>query len=107
MHEDWWIRVLRPNSVATGCTDRQLDFTPQSPQPSQTRSLMKTRWAGGCACPRRRLRRFSAAHSWSWISTVTPSVAASSRWTAEQVVAVPDRYPAPGLPAEPLPDRRW
>ena len=31
---------MRPNSVSTGCTDRQLDFTPQSPQPSHTRSLM-------------------------------------------------------------------
>ena len=25
LQEDWWIRVLRPNSVATGWTDRQLD----------------------------------------------------------------------------------
>ncbi len=51
MHEDWLIRVLRPNSVATGCTDRQLDFAPQSPQPSQTRSLMNTRVAGAAALP--------------------------------------------------------
>ena len=36
----WLIRVLRPNSVSTGSTERQLDFSPQSPQPSQTRSLM-------------------------------------------------------------------
>ena len=46
MQEDWWIRVLRPNSVATGWTDRQLDTRPQSPQPSQTRSLMNARCAG-------------------------------------------------------------
>ena len=37
------MRVLRPNSVSTGCTDRQLLLTPQSPQPSQTASLMTTR----------------------------------------------------------------
>ena len=37
------MRVLRPNSVSTGCTDRQLLFTPQSPQPSHTASLMTTR----------------------------------------------------------------
>src|SRR5580765_4924014 len=41
LHDDWWISVLRPNSVSTGCTLRQFDFLPQSPQPSQTRSLMK------------------------------------------------------------------
>jgi len=28
------------------------------------------------------MRRFSAAHSWSWTSTVTPSIAASSRCTS-------------------------
>ena len=72
LQEDWSICVLRPNSVSTGCTDRQLDFSPQSPQPSQTRSLMSTRWAGVGALPRLRLRRFSAAQAWSWISTVTP-----------------------------------
>src|SRR6185437_663744 len=43
LQEDWWIWVLRPNSVATGWTDRQLDARPQSPQPSQTRSLMNAR----------------------------------------------------------------
>ena len=40
LHEVWWMRVLRPNSVSTGCTDRQLLISPQSPQPSQTRSLI-------------------------------------------------------------------
>ncbi len=39
----WSMRVLRPNSVSTGCTDRQLLLTPQSPQPSHTASLMMTR----------------------------------------------------------------
>ena len=43
---DWSIWVLRPNSVCTGWTDRQLDFLPQSPQPSQMRSLITTRSSG-------------------------------------------------------------
>ena len=33
----------------TGCTDRQLDLRPQSPQPSQTRSLMNTRVGGSAS----------------------------------------------------------
>ena len=39
------MRRLRPNSVSSGSTLRQFDSTEQSPQPSQTRSLMtaKTR----------------------------------------------------------------
>ncbi|CFW02469.1 Uncharacterised protein [Bordetella pertussis] len=37
---------LRPNSVSSGSTDRQCDFSEQSPQPSQTRSLITTRKAG-------------------------------------------------------------
>ena len=37
---DWLMRRLRPNSVSTGSTDMQFDFTPQSPQPSQTGSLI-------------------------------------------------------------------
>ena len=82
MQDAWWIWVFRPNSVATGWTDRQLDFAPQSPQPSQIRSLIMTFAAGVTALPRRRLRRFSAAHSWSWISTVTPGTVASSRCTS-------------------------
>ena len=47
LHEVWSMRVLRPNSVSTGCTDRQLLLTPQSPQPSQTASLMTTRVRAG------------------------------------------------------------
>ena len=46
LQEDWSMARLRPNSVSTGTTERQLDFTLQSPQPSQTSSLMKTRVAG-------------------------------------------------------------
>src|SRR5690554_3817740 len=40
LQDDWSMRRLRPNSVSTGCTETQLDATPQSPQPSQTSSLM-------------------------------------------------------------------
>ena len=76
------MRVFRPNSVGTGCTDRQLDLRPQSPQPSQIRSLMNTRVCGWASLPRLRLRRFSVAHSWSCTSTVTPGVAASTRWAS-------------------------
>ena len=43
---DWSMVRLRPHSVSSGCTDTQFDFTPQSPQPSQTRSLMTTRLSG-------------------------------------------------------------
>src|ERR1700734_1068427 len=46
LHDDWLIWVLRPYFVCTGWTDRQLDFVPQSPQPSHTRSLISTRSAG-------------------------------------------------------------
>ena len=79
LHDDWWMRVLRPNSVCTGSTLMQLDLTPQSPQPSQTRSLMTMTSAGSSALPRLRARRNSAAHSWSCTSTVVPGVAASAR----------------------------
>ena len=37
---------LRPNSVSTGTRDTQLDFRPQSPQPSHTSSLMNRRRGG-------------------------------------------------------------
>src|SRR5882757_3869073 len=43
---DWSIRRLRPNSVSSGCTETQLEACEQSPQPSQTSSLMKARFAG-------------------------------------------------------------
>ena len=61
-----WLMVrLRPNSVSSGSTLRQLDCTPQSPQPSQTSSLMTTRLAGSTRLPRLRRRRFSVAQVWS------------------------------------------
>ncbi len=82
LQEAWWISVLRPNSVATGCTDRHEDFSPQSPQPSQTRWLIHTFSAGCSSLPRLRRRRFSVAHWSSWIKTVTPGTAASSDWTS-------------------------
>ena len=62
---DWSIARLRPNSVSTGMTERQFEAVPQSPQPSQTSSLMKTRFAGSAISPRLRRRRFSAAQVWS------------------------------------------
>ena len=46
LHVLWLMVRLRPNSVSSGSTDRQLDCTPQSPQPSHTASLMSTRTAG-------------------------------------------------------------
>ena len=61
----WLMRRLRPNSVSTGSTDRQLLCTEQSPQPSQTSSLMTTRLAGSAIVPRLRRRRFSVAQVWS------------------------------------------
>jgi hypothetical protein len=61
-----WLMVrLRPNSVSSGSTLRQLDCTPQSPQPSHTSSLMTTRLAGSTMVPRLRRRRFSVAQVWS------------------------------------------
>jgi hypothetical protein len=57
----WSISRLRPNGVSFGTTDRQFDSTEQSPQPSQTRSLMTTNLFGSGICPRLRRRRFSVA----------------------------------------------
>ena len=68
---------LRPNSVASGSTETQLDFTEQSPQPSQTSGLMKTRWVALGIEPRLRRRRFSVAQVWSYSSTVVPGVSRS------------------------------
>ena len=62
---DWSMVRLRPHSVSSGCTETQFDFTPQSPQPSQTSSLMMTRLSGSGNLPRLRRRRFSAAQVWS------------------------------------------
>ena len=47
---DWSMVRLRPHSVSSGCTETQFDFTPQSPQPSQTSSLMSTRLSGSGNC---------------------------------------------------------
>ncbi len=48
-----------------GTMETQLDWTPQSPQPSHTASLIKTRRGGSIIRPRLRRRRFSAAQVWS------------------------------------------
>ena len=52
---------LRPSSVSSGSTERQFDWTLQSPQPSQTISLMTTRLAGSGNSLRFLRRRFSVA----------------------------------------------
>ena len=46
---DWSMARFRPNSVSTGSMATQFDCTPQSPQPSQTSSLMTTRLSGSGA----------------------------------------------------------
>jgi hypothetical protein len=58
----WSTIVLRPNSVSIEWSDRQFDLTPQSPQPSHTRSSIMTRKLACFTRPRLRSRRFSAAH---------------------------------------------
>ena len=65
LHDDWLIWRLRPSSVSSGSTDRQFDCTEQSPQPSQTASLMTARLAGSGYSLRLRRRRFSEAQVWS------------------------------------------
>ena len=65
LQDDWSIARFRPNSVSTGTMATQFDCTPQSPQPSQTSSLMTTRTSGSGCVPRFRRRRFSAAQVWS------------------------------------------
>ncbi|MCY1299420.1 hypothetical protein D9M70_489480 [compost metagenome] len=65
LHDDWLMRRLVPSSVSSGSTDRQLDLAEQSPQPSQTASLIKARLAGSGYVPRLRRRRFSVAQVWS------------------------------------------
>jgi len=82
----WSIVVFRPNAVSIGCTDRQFETRAQSPQPSQTRWLITTRVGGVGTRPRLRSRRASAAQRWSWMSTVTPGVAASTRWASSRRV---------------------
>src|SRR5437763_11241158 len=62
---DWSIVRLRPSSVSSGFTETQFDWSEQSPQPSHTASLMKTRLGGSGKRPRLRRRRFSAAQVWS------------------------------------------
>src|SRR6202171_2129774 len=58
---DWSMVRLRPSSVSSGFTETQFDLSEQSPQPSHTASLMKTRLGGSGKVPRLRRRRFSAA----------------------------------------------
>src|ERR1700761_802468 len=52
---------LRPNSVSSGSTEMQFDCTEQSPQPSQTAGLIRTRRAGSSGVPRLRRGGVSGA----------------------------------------------
>jgi len=63
LQEDWSICRLVPKAVSTGTMERQLDCTEQSPQPSQTASLMTTRLAMTGILPRFRRRRASVAQT--------------------------------------------
>jgi hypothetical protein len=97
MHEksllqaDWSICRLRPNSVSTGRIAMQLDSRPQSPQPSHTASLMKTRVCGSV------VPRFGGGASRRRRSGRTP--APTRRQGAQlaldhfQLVPVADRHP--------------
>jgi hypothetical protein len=64
LQADWSISRFRPSSVSSGRMATQFDWTPQSPQPSQTSGLMKTRVSGSGKAPFLRRRRFSAAQVW-------------------------------------------
>ena len=75
----------RPAAPTGSSTSRRSRRSPRRP-----RSLMKTRVGGSASLPRLRRRRFSAAHCWSWISTVTPGVAAQHSLRLDEPVAVPD-----------------
>ncbi len=65
----WLMLRLRPNSVSSGSTLKQLLCALQSPQPSQTRSLMTTRLEMAGLTPFNAARfkrlRFSVAQVWS------------------------------------------
>jgi len=62
---DWLMVRLRPYSVSSGSTERQLDLLLQSPQPSHTISLITARLAGSGNSLRFLRRRFSEAQVWS------------------------------------------
>ena len=59
----WSICRFRPRSVSLGITERQFDSALQSPQPSQTASLMTTRREALASFPFFCWRRFSVAQS--------------------------------------------
>ncbi len=82
---DWLMARLRPISVSSGSTEMQFDCTEQSPQPSQTAGLMKTRRAGSSSVPRLRRRRFSAAQVCTNTMAEAPLVSRSVFITVELV----------------------
>jgi hypothetical protein len=65
LQEDWSTVRLTPSGVCKGSSEVQFDWTPQSPQPSHTRSLITTRAGASGIFPFLRRRRFSAAQTWS------------------------------------------
>ena len=65
LQDDWLICRLRPSSVSSGSIAMQPETVEQSPQPSQTSGLMKTRLSGSTHLPRLRRRRRSVAQGWS------------------------------------------
>jgi hypothetical protein len=65
LQADWSISRLVPSGVSNGRMATQFDLTEQSPQPSQTSGLMKTRVSGSGKRPFLRRRRFSAAQVWT------------------------------------------
>ena len=96
---DWLITRLRPSGVSSGSIETQLLCTEQSPQPSQTRWLMKTRVGGSSIRPRLRRRRFSAAQVWSKTIAVQPSTARNS--TITRSIASRWRRSVPGASSAP------
>ena len=99
LQDEAWTRVFGPSSVSTRWSDMQLVSAPQWPQPSQTSSLITTKRFAVGSCFRFWRRRRSLAHSPSWISTVTPGVAASSRSTAScRSTASTRAFPASAAP---------
>jgi hypothetical protein len=65
LHAVGLMRRLRPSGVSTGSIAMQPDCVEQSPQFSQTFSLIMTCRPAGIIVPRLRRRRFSVAQTWS------------------------------------------
>ena len=89
LHELWWIRVLRPNSVCTGC-DRQAGGLLAAVAAALAHALVDPDPLGrasraGRACAAAASRSRSGRRG---SGRVTPATAASSRCTSRELVAV-------------------